>query len=61
VEHILVMLIAIALVTIGYIKAKKATDPRKRNNKILVFFFIALILFLSRIPWPFLGYGGGWI
>ena len=61
VEHILVMLIAIALITIGYISGKKKTDISKRNRLIVVYFLISLILILSRVPWPFLGYGGGWI
>jgi len=55
------MLIAIALITIGYIKAKKAVDLAKQNRRILVFFIIALVLVLSRIPWPFMQYGGGWV
>ena len=61
VEHILVMLIAIVLITIGYVKAKRAAEPGKRNRTLLIYFIIALLLILSRIPWPFLGYGGGWI
>jgi len=61
VEHLLVMLIAIVLITIGYVKAKKAGDLSKRHRNILVYYIIALILILSRIPWPFLDYGGGWL
>jgi hypothetical protein len=61
VEHILVMLIAIALITLGYINAKKTAENKKRNRLIIIYFLIALLLMLSRIPWPFLGYGGGWI
>lgn len=50
-EHPLTMLLAIVLVTIGYSKSKRAaTDPAKFKS-ILVFYSIALVLILSRIPW----------
>jgi hypothetical protein len=61
VEHILVMLMAITLVTIGYIKARKFQDVSRMNSSLLLFFIIALLLFISRIPWPFLNYGGKWM
>ena len=60
VEHILVMVMAIALFTIGYIKAKKIQDVPKMNSSLLIYFIIGLLLVLSRIPWPFLNYGGKW-
>lgn len=61
VEHSLVMVIAIALITIGYIKARRSTELKKKKNSLLIYFVIALLLMLSRIPWPFLNYGGNWI
>jgi L-asparagine transporter-like permease len=54
VEHIFVMLIAIILITVGYSTAKRVQAPRKKNKKIFIFYLIALILILSRIPWPFM-------
>ena len=50
-EHPLVNIIAIVLITIGYSKAKKLTDSNARYKKILIFFTLGLILILSRIPW----------
>lgn len=51
VEHVFVMVLAIAAASIGKAKAKKAaTDPEKFKAQ-LVFFSIALVLILSRIPW----------
>ncbi|SJN29209.1 hypothetical protein FM107_05870 [Sphingobacterium sp. JB170] len=50
-EHPLMMLIGIILITIGYSKAKKATDPKKANQTILIFFGLGLLLIISRIPW----------
>lgn len=51
VEHPLVNIIAIILVTMGWSKHKtKATDKEKFKS-IWLFYLIALVLFLSRIPW----------
>lgn len=52
-EHILMMTIAIALITIGYSSAKRTLAPRKKHKKIFIFFLIALLLILAAIPWPF--------
>jgi hypothetical protein len=51
VEHIAVMIIAIALITIGYSKAKRITVDAKRFRTLGLFYAIGLILILSRIPW----------
>ncbi|MCF8247509.1 MAG: cytochrome B [Saprospiraceae bacterium] len=60
VEHTTMMLIAIALVTIGHVKSKKATDEAKKHKTIFIFYGIALLLVLLAIPWPFRGWGNGW-
>ena len=59
-EHPLMMLIAIALITVGYSKSKKANTDRTKFRKILIFYTIALILVLASIPWPFRDLGAGW-
>ncbi len=51
VEHPLTMIIAIVLITIGYSKSKKATDDKSKFKKMALFFLIALVLVLSRVPW----------
>ena len=51
VEHVLAMVIAIALITIGRVRAKKATDAVVKHKNIAIFFGIALVLILARIPW----------
>lgn len=51
VEHISIMIIAIALAHIGKVKAKKLTDSTKKFKTQLIFFGISLLLILSRIPW----------
>ena len=51
VEHPILMIVAIVLVTIGWSKhKKKATDVAKFKT-IALFYSIALLLVLSRIPW----------
>ena len=51
VEHIFTNIIAIALITVGYSKNKRATDAIVRHKNALIFFGLGLILLLSRIPW----------
>lgn len=53
VEHTLGMLIAITLVTIGRVSSKKQTTDIGKHKKVFWFFFIALIITLISIPWPF--------
>ena len=49
-EHPLINIIAIAFITIGWSKHKKAEGTLK-FRKILFFYGIGLLLILSRIPW----------
>ena len=49
-EHPLVNIIAIVLITIGWSKHKKAAEGDK-FKKIAVFYTLGLILILSRIPY----------
>ena len=51
VEHPLMNLIAIALITIGYSKHKKQLTSIAKYKTIAIFYTIALVFFLSRIPW----------
>ena len=60
VEHLVGMLIAVVLITMGYSKAKKAAPAAAGHRKILVFYGIGLLLILLSIPWPFRGLGAGW-
>lgn len=60
VEHLLGMLIAIALITIVRIKLKKIKDDTTKHKKTFVYYLIALILILVSIPWPFRGLGQDW-
>jgi hypothetical protein len=51
VEHPLINIIAVALITIGYSKHKKKLTSAPKFKIITIFYGIALVLFLSRIPW----------
>lgn len=51
VEHPLTMIIAIALITIGYSKHKKKLTSAAKFKTIAIFYTIALLLVLAKIPW----------
>lgn len=55
-EHILLMVIAVILITIGYSKAKKSSNWKP----LFTYYLIGLILILVSIPWPFRNLGAGW-
>lgn len=59
-EHILMMLIAIILVTIGRKKAEKSNDVYTKHSLIFKWYLIGLLLIIAAIPWPFRNLGGGW-
>ncbi len=50
-EHPLVNILAITLITIGWSKHKKATTSTAKFNNISLFYGLGLLLILSRIPW----------
>jgi hypothetical protein len=55
-EHVLMMLIALVLITIGHRHSKAGNA-----NKVFWFYLIALLVMLAAIPWPFRqALGGAW-
>ncbi len=50
-EHPLINLIAITLITIGWSKHKKLTTSESKFKTFSVFYGLGLVLILSRIPW----------
>jgi multisubunit Na+/H+ antiporter MnhB subunit len=56
-EHTVMMLIAIVLITLGYGHAKKG------NFKgVFWYYLIGLIVMLAAVPWPFReALGGSWM
>jgi len=51
VEHPLTMSIAVVLITLGKVKAKKIEDNAKVNKTVFWYFAVALILITLRTPW----------
>lgn len=60
VEHVLMMLVAVTLLTIGFLKMKKRYGSHVSSHVVFWYYLLALILMLAGIPWPFLSYGGAW-
>ena len=60
VEHLVGMLIAIILITIGYSKGKRQLPDAKGHKTLFTYYLIGLVLILLSIPWPFRGLGAGW-
>lgn len=61
-EHIAMMIIVIALVTIGRMVSKKAKTEPGKQLRIAIFYLIALLLMLMMMPWPFReGVGRSWL
>lgn len=50
-EHPLINIIALALITIGWSKHKKEESNNGKFKKIAVFYTLGLVLILSRLPW----------
>jgi len=51
IEHPLTMIIAVALVTIGYSKHKKKLTSKPKFKMLAIFYTLALVLVLAKIPW----------
>lgn len=51
IEHPLMMIIAVVLVTIGYSKHKKKMESNAKFKTIVLFYILTLVVILSRIPW----------
>ncbi len=50
-EHPILNIIAIALITIGWSKHKKLTESKSKFKTFAIFYLIGLVLVLAKIPW----------
>ena len=50
-EHPLVNIVALVLITIGWSRHKKFMEGDKKFRAISIFYGLGLVLLLSRIPW----------
>jgi hypothetical protein len=63
-EHIGMMILAIALVTLGRSLSKRAKTEQGKQIRVAVFYLIGLVIMLAMIPWPFMakfGHAYQWI
>jgi hypothetical protein len=52
-EHSAMMLLSIALISVGSIKTKKELEHRKKHRSMFLWYGLSLLLILSSIPWGF--------
>ena len=55
VEHPVSMLLAILFITLGRGMAKKDLNDTLKYRQAFIYFFVALLLLLAAVPWPFRG------
>jgi hypothetical protein len=52
VEHVSIMLLAVAMAHIGRVLARKARTPEARRKRMLICFSLSVLLMIAGIPWP---------
>ena len=60
IEHITMMIVAIALITFGFSSAKRLEASLAKHKRVAVTYGIGLLIMIASIPWPFRGLGAGW-
>lgn len=60
VEHGLMMIIAIMLITIGHSTSKRQATDNGKFKRIAIFYGLGLVIIFAMIPWPFLKEFGTW-
>ncbi len=55
-EHSVIMIIAIIIITIGSIMTKRKTNDTDKFKTLAIWFTVALIIIFISIPWPFLSF-----
>ncbi len=51
-EHLLSMIIAVAVIQYGRIATRKATNDLVKHKKAAIWFTVGILIMLSNIPWP---------
>jgi hypothetical protein len=54
VEHILIMIIAMALAHVGRAQSKKAADSLGKFRRAAIWYTVSIVVVLMSIPWPFM-------
>jgi hypothetical protein len=53
VEHLVGMLVGIALITVGRAKYKRGNTDHAKLKATVIYFSLGLLMILATIPWPF--------
>ncbi len=53
IEHVLMMIIAVILISIGSVKVKNKSNDKEKFKTMAIWFTLGLLLVLIAIPWPF--------
>ncbi len=61
VEHISMMIVAIALFQVGRSVSKKASTDLLKHKKAAIFYTIAFVVMMVSIPWPFMKVARPWL
>ena len=61
VEHVALMVAALALTHVGQVKARHGATSEVRHRAVVLYFTLAMLLILAGLPWPFLSYGRPWL
>lgn len=62
VEHMVGMIVGIALIHVGRATSKRAPTALQRHRRAAIWFGLALLVILASIPWPFMGeIGRAWL
>jgi uncharacterized membrane protein len=60
-EHSMMMIIAIILITLGFSLSKRGKDDTAKHKRVAIFFLLALIVIFMMIPWPWSAVPRGWM
>lgn len=52
-EHSIMMLLAVAVISTGSAKAKRKTTDGEKFKTVAIWFTVGLLIILSSVPWPF--------
>lgn len=61
VEHLAMMLLAWAMIHIGWVMIKKEKTDSGKHKKMLIFYLIAFLLLMVAIPWPISSHARPWL
>ena len=53
IEHPIMMLISIIMITISHSFSKKDMEPLKKHKIMSILYILALVIILAAVPWPF--------